>query len=102
MQHIDPSTIHPALPDLIGKLAQVGVDKVILYGSRARGDDADRADIDLCIDTPNIDAVKWDKILQTVERTQTLLTIDTVYLPKATEALKANILREGKLLYVRQ
>lgn len=102
MQYIDPSTIHPALPDLIGKLALVGVEKIILYGSRARGDNLGRSDIDLCIDAIDMDALKWDRILQAVEGAETLLKIDAVYLPKAGDDLRANILREGKILYAKQ
>jgi predicted nucleotidyltransferase len=92
--------IHPALPALIEKLAALGAKKIILYGSRARGDHTEKSDIDLAIQTPeNIDIKIWDAMLEAAENADTLLKIDLVNLHDTNDKLKSNILRDGKTLY---
>jgi predicted nucleotidyltransferase len=77
---------------------QADVRRVYLFGSRARGDHAPRADIDIAVDCA---AERWQEIEELVEDTDTLLRIDLVRLDEASPELRARILREGKLLYER-
>ena len=78
------------------------VEKIILYGSRARGDNEPRSDIDLAV-AGNLDWQEWSKIrrLADVEDNtiRTLLKIDLVQLEKVGELLRKSILHEGKILY---
>lgn len=73
-----------------------GVEKVILFGSRARGDNKERSDIDLAI-------VGGNAALFTVEaeeEIQTLLMFDIVDLGGfVQEELRQSIEREGKIIY---
>lgn len=101
MDPLDPATEHKALPALISNLAELGAERIILYGSRARGDAAERSDIDLAIDAPDISERKWFAIEDAVEKTDTLLKIDCILLQKAPDKLKENITRDGKVLYER-
>lgn len=73
-----------------------GVRKVILFGSRARGDNWERSDIDLAVSGGDIgefaDAVE--------EETWTLLMFDVVNLDRGiTAELQKEIDRDGVILY---
>lgn len=84
------------------KIAQnyEGVEKVILFGSRARGDALERSDIDLAIEAEKIAESDWlDLYFQLQEELDTLLSIDVVWLTEASDELKTNIKREGCVLY---
>jgi predicted nucleotidyltransferase len=70
-----------------------------LFGSRARGDQEERSDIDLAIEAPDISPEVWSRIGELVDHAQTLLKIDWVNLERAPSALRDNILKEGICLY---
>lgn len=73
-----------------------GVHKVLLFGSRARGDFLKTSDIDLA--TEGGDSVRF--ALDVDEYTSTLLKFDVVDLDEPVqEALKNSILEEGLVLY---
>lgn len=72
------------------------VNKVILFGSRARGDYKDRSDIDLAVTGGKVDlfAITVD------EETSTLLKYDIVNLDASVqEELLESIKREGVIIY---
>ena len=76
--------------------AQYGLCKVILFGSRARGDFKERSDIDLAVSGGNISGFA----LAVDEETDTLLQYDVVNLDsRVDEALLENIEKDGKVLY---
>lgn len=54
------------------------VEKIILYGSRARGDHTERSDIDIALVCPQATDNDWFKVLGIVEQADTLLKIDCV------------------------
>ncbi len=54
------------------------VEKIILFGSRARGDYFTNSDIDLAIEAPTANEKDWLKILQIIDDADTLLKL-TVY-----------------------
>jgi len=67
------------------------IEEIYLYGSRARGDNLPRFDIDLAIVAPHATKEEWSKIMQIIENADTLLEID--------EQLRKNILIDHKILY---
>ena len=72
------------------------VEKVILFGSRARGDNKERSDIDLAIEGGNtaLFSVEADEIIST------LLMFDIVDLGGfVQDELRQSIEREGKIIY---
>ena len=70
--------------------------KVIIFGSRARGDFKKTSDIDIAIDSEeDIDFVR--EILD--EEVETLLKFDVVNLRKVNEDFKRRILEEGIVIY---
>ena len=54
------------------------VNEVWLYGSRARGDNEERSDIDLAIVCPKATNSDWFKVIEIVEESDTLLKIDCI------------------------
>ena len=72
------------------------LNKVILFGSRARGDYRETSDIDLAVSGGNVDAFALD----VEEETQTLLTFDVVNLDGSVQQeLLESIAREGCVIY---
>ena len=78
------------------------VERVILFGSRARGDAGFRADIDLAVECPRANITRWSDIEEAAEQAPTLLNIDLVRLETAPPELAAVIQREGRVLYERR
>ena len=77
------------------------VEKVILYGSRARGDEEERSDIDLAV-VGALTQEEWHEMQEYLEvEARTLLSVDLVRLDKVSDKLKENIQREGVTLYER-
>ena len=71
------------------------VKEVYLYGSRARGDNVPRSDIDIAVDCENASSADWHKVLDIVENADTLLKIDCVRLDDLSDSsLKKAIERD--------
>ena len=89
--------IRPEVLEEICALAQKNsVRRVILFGSRARGDWRRASDIDLAAEGGNIAAFALD----VEEETSTLLEFDVVDLQRCrSEGLLESIRREGIVLY---
>jgi predicted nucleotidyltransferase len=88
---------------LAGRLARhPAVDRVWLFGSRARGDNFERSDIDLAIEPPSLDRNDWLKIkLDFEDEAPTLLLIDLIRFEDAPEHLREQIRDEGIVIYER-
>ena len=72
------------------------VKKVILFGSRARGDFKEKSDIDLAVQ--GVDFVRF--MLDVNEETSTLLSFDIINLDEKIQSeLKEIIKKEGKVIY---
>lgn len=77
------------------------VEKVVLFGSRARGDADERSDIDIAIEAPNADQRLWLDILDVVEEADTLLSFDIIRFDEVSDILQTRIETEGISLYER-
>lgn len=77
------------------------IDRVYLFGSRARGDAQPRSDIDLAIACPKADIHLWTDICEAIDNADTLLKIDVIRLDIASPEFVQRILAEGRLLYER-
>lgn len=80
------------------------IDEIWLFGSRARGDNQKRSDIDLAIVCPKATDDDWLKIYNIIEEADTLLKIDCVNFNKnkISSELYNNILKDKKVIYVKK
>ena len=82
--------------EIIGFAKKNGIKKVILFGSRARGTNSKRSDIDLAVSGGDFDSFYWD----IKEKLHTLLMCDIVSLDSGiSDKLQKNIERDGVVLY---
>lgn len=76
------------------------VNKIILFGSRAIGDNLDKSDIDLAFVAPGMTNMEWAAFTFDIEdKLDTLLFLDIVKFDGASPQLKNEIIRNGKVLY---
>ena len=73
-----------------------GIEKVVLFGSRARGTNTERSDIDIAVYGGDFDSFYWD----IKEKVHSLLMFDIIEADqKVSEDLKQEIEREGIVIY---
>jgi predicted nucleotidyltransferase len=93
---------HPAIAWLAHRLAALpSVERVILFGSRARGDHGQRSDIDLAVEAPGATLADRARMAELVEDAPALVGIDLVRLDEADPALRREIEAEGIMLHER-
>ncbi|MDE2978371.1 MAG: nucleotidyltransferase domain-containing protein [Acidobacteriota bacterium] len=80
------------------------VEKIALFGSRARGDHEERSDIDLCVFCGDAGEDEWLEVLAYLERDRvdTLLKVDCTRFEASNAAMRENVLKEGILLFERK
>ena len=84
------------LQDISRFAEQHGLRRVLLFGSRARGTQTERSDIDLAVCGGDFDGFYWD----IKENVHSLLMIDVVDLDAGvSEGLKRELERDGVTLY---
>lgn len=72
------------------------VKRVILYGSRSRGDYKTGSDIDIAIDAPNMTAREFSNLWNTLDDLPIIYTMDVVHLQSLTnQALLNAITHDG-------
>ncbi len=75
------------------------VERMILFGSRARGDARRRSDIDLAVACPQASREEWVRIRDLADEAPTLLEIDLVRLDQGPGRMRDTIEFEGVILY---
>lgn len=101
--------VETELKRIVERLAANGVERVVLYGSYARGDFHRDSDVDLLV-VKNTPERFIDRIASTLEVTGAAIPIEViVYTPGEIEMMRArrsgllaDAEREGKVLYERQ
>ena len=93
----------PKLIDEIRAVATAspGVERVWLFGSRARDEAAPRADIDLAVECPGAAPADFARVFLRMSELETLLPVDVVRLEEAGAEMSRRVLRDGVLLYER-
>ena len=77
--------------------------RIILFGSRARGDAEARSDYDIAIEVPEIDEREWTRFIVDAENNiDTLSKVDIIRLDTADPKLRKHIETEGKTIYARR
>lgn len=76
---------------------RLGAEKIVLFGSRARGDNRERSDIDLAI--YGLPESSQSQFRAEIDELPTLLDFDIVFVsPQTDPALLKNIEKDGKIL----
>ena len=93
---LDPSLIN----DIVGRILAVAQpQRILLFGSRARGDADPRSDIDIAVAGASVTSEEWLRVLAALDAVETLLPIQAVRLEDVPERLRRRIAREGVDLY---
>ena len=84
------------IKDIFTFARKCAVQKVILFGSRARGTHTERSDIDIAVSGGDFDAFYWE----IKEHVHSLLTFDIMNLDSgASEELTQEIEKDGVIIY---
>ena len=84
------------LRELSSFAQKYSIAKIILFGSRARGTNTERSDIDIAVYGGNFDSFYWD----VKEKTHSLLMFDIVQADAPiSEELKQEIEKDGVVIY---
>lgn len=84
------------LEEIVEFARKYDLSRVVLFGSRARGDHKEKSDIDLAVSGGNVTAFAID----VDEKTSTLLKFDIVNLDASVqEGLRESIEEEGIVIY---
>jgi uncharacterized protein len=76
------------------------IDKLVLFGSRARGDHSPVSDYDIAIYAKNLSVLDRANFRADIDEIETLKKIDIVFVfDSATDELMKNIKRDGVILY---
>ena len=82
--------------DIIRVAGKHNIERIILFGSRARGNHSERSDIDLAVSGGEFNGFYWD----IKENIHSLLSIDAVELDGGiSDELKKEIEKDGIVLY---
>lgn len=74
------------------------VERVILFGSRARGTAGQFSDIDIAVICPRASIQEWFNVLDIVDNAQTLLSIDCLRFDEVDQELQEKFKKEGIVL----
>lgn len=77
------------------------VEQVILFGSRAFGDEDERSDFDLAISAPTIDRKGLVEIWERIEKSDTLYKISISLLEPMPVSLKDRVFSTGIVIHER-
>lgn len=84
------------LRDIYSLAKKHSVEKVVLFGSRARGTNTERSDIDLAVYGGNFENFYWD----VKEKVHSLLMFDLVHMDGfVSDELKEEINKDGVIIY---
>ncbi|KYO64117.1 nucleotidyltransferase domain-containing protein [Thermovenabulum gondwanense] len=79
------------------------VQKVFLFGSRARGDYKNTSDVDIAVFSENISDREFNLLVDEINEIDTALSFDVVHFEKLKkDSLKENIIKDGVLIYERK
>lgn len=96
----------PAMPDFLKKIieqasAASAVKKIVLFGSRVRGDFVPRSDYDLCFFIDDVQ--NWPRVVTTLEENvDTLLKVDFVLFQELDQSFQDEIRKQGVVIYERK
>ncbi len=96
-----PWALSPPVQTLVQEIVRVvKPSKVLLFGSRARGDFRANSDVDLCVVGKQCDEDLWNQLLISVqEDPHTLLKVDLVEFETLSNTHQSEVKKDGVILY---
>jgi predicted nucleotidyltransferase len=98
MQRKPKRSVDEIISALVEELKRYNPERVILFGSRAKGSFNKHSDIDLAVDL-QLPFRERRKLKEKLDLIAGIYTVDLVFLPSAGEEFRKTILKEGKVLY---
>lgn len=95
-QEIDPVAVYVAALS-----RHPAVRTLILFGSRAIGDNYPRSDVDMAVVLDTEDRWAWHEVVEAAEDARTLIPIDLVRYEDTTRPFRDEIDQHGKVVYER-
>lgn len=97
------SRLPPALLGLLRRaVSECSPVRVLVFGSRVRGDASASSDLDIAFEVPVHAQSQWSRFLvEEPDRFESLVTIDLVGLHQCSQSLRERILQEGISIYER-
>jgi len=92
------TNIENIIKNIIELLKEYNPNKIMLFGSRARGDYRINSDIDIAVDL-ELPFRDERKLREKIEEVSRLYSVDLIFLPKIDVNFKNHILKEGVILY---
>jgi len=89
------------LRNIIDELKKYNPKKIILFGSRARGDYRKNSDIDIAVEV-NLNFREKRKLKEKIDFISGIYSIDLIFLDEVDENFKNKVLKEGKVLYAKE
>jgi len=84
--------------NIVNELKKLNPDKIILFGSRAKGYFRKNSDIDIAVDI-KLSFREKRKLKEKIDITSGLYSVDLIFLSEIDENFKKQILKEGEILY---
>ena len=78
------------------------IDRIVLFGSRAFGDNDPRADVDIAVSAPTLNRLRFARFRVAAYEARTLYWVSLVHLEETPEVLRKRIEEQGVILYDRQ
>ena len=92
---------HRRLDRIVSAIKQYHPTKIVLFGSRARGDAKPNSDIDIAVDG-HFSFRQRRKLKESADEAGGLYSVDIVFYDRIEEHLLHNIEQEGKVLYEKE
>ncbi len=86
------------LNKVLNEIVKLNPNKIILFGSRARGNFRKNSDIDIAVDI-ELNFREKRKLKERIYDISGLYSVDLVFLDSVDEKFKEKILEEGRILY---
>ena len=96
-----PQEIDPVAEYVRALSAHSAVQRLILFGSRAIGDNWPRSDVDMAVILDTNERHVWHEVRDAAEAARTLISIDLVDYATTQGAFREAIDRHGKVVYAR-
>ena len=89
------------LENMVNELKKHNPKKIILFGSRSRGDYKKNSDIDIAVDL-TLDFRDKRKLRDKIDTLAGLYSVDLIFLNDIEDKFKEKLLKEGKIIYEKE